>query len=733
MSFQPRRSHGLPARRSDVRRAAATALGRFGDPQALPELITALKDPNPGVRQAAAVALGRIGHPDAIPSLLNLIGDVGMDEDLGHLTDSAFRCKALTALIYIDTSHPNRFDLFPILVNCLNDQNRNMQKTAVAALAHYSSSVFALEPLLSYWDKLVADDIYYAERGIGRDYVSDAVSTILKRLESSALVTFLHIYLENRKVAGLVFNEIGNRLDDEVCKIALIELAHDEREFARVQALSHLGKVRDEANVSAFLAALDSDQYAIRTVALKHLGTFQDSRFVAPLFTLLDDTNPEIIGNTILHLGRMVEDESDITALLNLLQDLLSDRTIFPDYSDTYEREVSLQNHAVRVLRHIMDARAVPALANSVKAWYESPEQTRDIQFLERLVSLLGDLRDPNAVPALTQVLRDTDTTMEHGFHTIQAHHVAAEALGKIGDETAIAALTSAFENTDDENFQIAVLEAFCTTAAPEVLPVVVRIITDPKTSRKIIEQAIAVFFAITDFQALREAKELLQKDGNELHPIAVYALHFSGISSTEDMLRMMEDGVFKSYFTTYFDQQTLNGGLHIAQLLKQLDVPSALGAAMEHEDENVRYFALQMWRERDYPGLFEAAVETLNRSDFSMIAAVITLMSFKSEATFEALKSAVWRVENRLSDQFIIRALTDYGEPAIPTILRAVGSDTANHVIRALREIGTPRALAIIPKFIKMIARGSGSPDYYRWARSVRAEFEAEPPESTG
>jgi hypothetical protein len=54
-----------------VRRAAAEALGRLGDPAAVPDLRERLRaDENWSVRQAAAQALGRLGDPAAVPDLL---------------------------------------------------------------------------------------------------------------------------------------------------------------------------------------------------------------------------------------------------------------------------------------------------------------------------------------------------------------------------------------------------------------------------------------------------------------------------------------------------------------------------------------------------------------------------------------------------------------------------------------------------------------------------------------
>jgi HEAT repeat protein len=54
-----------------VRKAAAEALGKLGDPRAFEPLIKALGDGNSG----AASALGTLGHPRAVESLIKALGD----------------------------------------------------------------------------------------------------------------------------------------------------------------------------------------------------------------------------------------------------------------------------------------------------------------------------------------------------------------------------------------------------------------------------------------------------------------------------------------------------------------------------------------------------------------------------------------------------------------------------------------------------------------------------------
>ncbi len=80
---------GLARDRSATARAiAAELLGRLGGFQAADELISTLhSDPDPGVRAAAARALGRIGVPRAVPALESALVD---DESAGVKRASAW-------------------------------------------------------------------------------------------------------------------------------------------------------------------------------------------------------------------------------------------------------------------------------------------------------------------------------------------------------------------------------------------------------------------------------------------------------------------------------------------------------------------------------------------------------------------------------------------------------------------------------------------------------------------
>ncbi|HWC75625.1 MAG TPA: HEAT repeat domain-containing protein [Gemmatimonadales bacterium] len=73
---------GLTNPNSNVRRQAALAAGRIGDPEAVDVLIPVLTDSVGGVQAAAAFALGLLKDPRAIPALQRIVGAVAI-ADIG--------------------------------------------------------------------------------------------------------------------------------------------------------------------------------------------------------------------------------------------------------------------------------------------------------------------------------------------------------------------------------------------------------------------------------------------------------------------------------------------------------------------------------------------------------------------------------------------------------------------------------------------------------------------------
>ncbi len=80
------------------RRHAVTALGKIGDPKALPTVMKALKDNHINVRISAARALGVIGDSAALPALIEALDDTEVTQVNAPTTVEKEARKAIEAI-----------------------------------------------------------------------------------------------------------------------------------------------------------------------------------------------------------------------------------------------------------------------------------------------------------------------------------------------------------------------------------------------------------------------------------------------------------------------------------------------------------------------------------------------------------------------------------------------------------------------------------------------------------
>jgi HEAT repeat protein len=122
----------------NIRLAAATALGRIGDPRAVDPLISALED-QPRVREVAAMALGEIGDPRAVESLIRALEDA--DWELRSMI-----AKSLGKIGDPRTAKP--------LVNLLRDKSENVRWYASQALEAITGESFGED--IAQWEHIIS-------------------------------------------------------------------------------------------------------------------------------------------------------------------------------------------------------------------------------------------------------------------------------------------------------------------------------------------------------------------------------------------------------------------------------------------------------------------------------------------------------------------------------------------------------------------------------------------------
>jgi HEAT repeat protein len=150
-----------------VRRAAAEALGKIGDPQAIPALLEARKDGDSGVRRAAAWALWNIGGPQAVPVQLKSLKDENGD----------VRQVAAFALGSIGD-----LETVPVQLKSLKDENGDVRQVAAFALGSIGDqqAVPALMEALKDRDEDVREAAAWALGSIGDPQALPALMDAIK-------------------------------------------------------------------------------------------------------------------------------------------------------------------------------------------------------------------------------------------------------------------------------------------------------------------------------------------------------------------------------------------------------------------------------------------------------------------------------------------------------------------------------------------------------------------------
>jgi HEAT repeat protein len=249
-----------------VRSAAAAALGRLGDAQAIQGLMNALKDPEPEVRAAAIGAIGGFATHDSLEAIANLLLD---DPELMP------RQAAVRALV-----RTGREDVIPYLMEALRD---------------------------SYWwyeREQATAELLEAIAGMG----AAAVPPLIEALGDSEGTV--------RRMAASVLGQLRDPRALEPLRMALYDTHFDVCQAAAL-ALAALGAPA----LPVLVEAMGHPEAWIRQQAIIGLGKIQDAQVAPALLSLLHDENRDVRMQAIRTLGDL-----GAASALPLLQELAASR-----------------------------------------------------------------------------------------------------------------------------------------------------------------------------------------------------------------------------------------------------------------------------------------------------------------------------------------------------------------------------------------------------------------------
>ena len=287
---------------SDVRSAAAEALGRIGA-DAVPALINALQDDHVYVRLYAARVLGRIGADakDAVPTLVAALQD----------DNEWVRAVTVEALRNIG---PDAIDAVPALVSGFRDDDKNIRYSFARAVGFIgAAAVPALVAALQSEHEKARVHAAQALAEIGPD-AKEAVPALVAALQDEDEDE------ECRILSAGALASIG-----AAAVPALIAALQDDDKWVRLHAASALGNIGADAKeaVPALASTCQDDDEDVRGSAVKALGLIGGGDAVSALIIALQDDDYDVRDNAAAGLVLIGPDDAKeaVPALIAALQD----------------------------------------------------------------------------------------------------------------------------------------------------------------------------------------------------------------------------------------------------------------------------------------------------------------------------------------------------------------------------------------------------------------------------
>lgn len=252
----------LTADRPELRMAAANALARLGEANAVPPLVDALEDPCPHVRLRVCHACGALADPRAVPSLTERLDDL-----------PRVRHAAATALGSIGTDQ----SLAP-LIDLLADDDPSVRRIAAGGLGK-ASNARPVEPLVY----VLADDNEAVRKA--------AVYSVIELLSNVPTD-------RSHEVRDRVVSELQAADDATVIEPLVEILSEGQQDRQRRNAAWILGRVADQEADDAVAvladALADADDLTAQFAATS-LGNIGGPTVESALLDQLDESVPETV------------------------------------------------------------------------------------------------------------------------------------------------------------------------------------------------------------------------------------------------------------------------------------------------------------------------------------------------------------------------------------------------------------------------------------------------------
>ncbi|WP_440946777.1 HEAT repeat domain-containing protein [Methanosarcina sp. T3] len=264
-------------------------------------------------------------------------------------------------------------------------------------------------------------------------------------------------------------------------------------------------------DVELCIQGLDDEKPEVRIAAAQLLGWLGDEQAVDALLRKLADKNPRVRETAVEALGR-VGDENIVAELIGCLED----------------KNKGLRLQAVRALSRLGDERAIDPLVKKLE------DKAQEVQ--AAAAEALGNLRSRDSVDALLKKLEETQ--IESAPTELQMQVLTA--LGKIGDEKALAAILSRLDSPYPDIRKNAA-EALGNLRDEKAVPHLVKKLAD--ISPEVRNASAYALGNLGDKQAVFPLLGMLEEPDPELRITAVYALgNLRAPQAISPLINMLDD-----------------------------------------------------------------------------------------------------------------------------------------------------------------------------------------------
>lgn len=547
-------------------------------------------------------------------------------------------------------------EIYPVLINQLNDDSSSIQHAAVIALGRLGNPQ-AIEEIVKpkILNSSVVNIRWAAVGALGRLGDFHIIESLVKAVEDPEWI------VRNQAVTEIKekIREINQIQDVRHIRILirLLAIENDEIVDLAIEGLSVLGK----DHVNLLLEALDNPSYLVRMHAAKTLGLMKAIEAEQSLLDLLQDISWQVRKSAAEALGEM-RSRNGLEALVHCL-------------ADNVEK---VQRQAVKSLVGF-GKMATESILNSM-----AHEKSKFV--LRAMISTLGEIGDLKSVPDLISHLRSS-------YFVVRV--AAVKALIRFGPSISEDVIPVLLFNQSN-------IKPLLKDAADH---------TQPQHQLR----AIRALGGLEDHRAVNLLKQLVEKGTVEVKEAAEAALFQIGCGawgrcSALIVLREIGDQSLVKHFIYSLKDDSNNVRLEAVRALAHVNGPEAIDplilVAKNDRDPYIRFEAVRNLRMIGvgYPHVLQLGLASLKDPYRDVrVQAAWLLGNFQDDRSIRPLLRATadphWSV--RESAEI---ALHNFGKTAIPQLINAMSSKnwtTRFRAARLLGEMGDERAIGPLEKIL--------------------------------